>query len=85
MQDNAHSGVELIRRRSLPLQSRVLMITLRLGLAKTGHFFLSMRGAAGGVAVSQQDFNNSILPWEIITNTITGSAYSLQRWAKQRV
>jgi len=30
-------------------------------------------------------FFNSILPWEIITNTITGLAYSLGGWAKQRV
>jgi len=29
-------------------------------------------------AISQQDSNNSILPWEIITNTITGLAYSLE-------
>ena len=54
------------------------MITHRLGLAETGYFCLSLRGAAGGVAISQQDSNNSILPWEIITNTITGLAYSLE-------
>jgi len=36
-------------------------------------------------AISQQDSNNSILPWEIITNTITGLVYSLMGWAKQRV
>ena len=61
------------------------MITHRLGLAETGHFYLSLRGAAGGVAISRQDSNNSILPWEIITSTITSSAYSLEGWAKQRV
>jgi len=61
------------------------MITRWLVLAGTGHFYLSLRGAAGGVAISQQDSNNSILPRETITNTITSSAYSLEGWAKQRV
>jgi Tfp pilus assembly ATPase PilU len=47
------AALELIRAGKIRVRE---MITYRLGLAETGHFYLSLRGAADDVAVSLANF-----------------------------